>query len=231
MIKTILWDVDGTLLDFLASQSSAIKSAYRHFGLGECSDELIEQYSAINLKYWEGLERGEYTKKEVLIGRFEEFLSLHNINSVTPEEFCLYYESRLTDTIVYIDDSLNLLKALSKNYKQYAVTNGAYNVQTEKLFKSGFSKIFDGIFISDEVGFEKPSENFFDYVMTHIDAQSTDEIIIVGDSLTSDIKGGNNMGIKTCWYNPKHNPINKPVKVDYQISHLSEITKILNLHI
>ncbi len=227
MIKTILWDVDGTLLDFLAAQSAAMKKAYRHFDLGECSDETIEEYDAVNIRYWEALERGEITKQQVLIGRFEEFLSSQNIHHIEPDAFCAYYESKLADTLVYIDDSLHLLKSLSCDYKQYAVTNGAFNVQTKKLKNAGFADVFDDIFISDEVGYEKPSAQFFHYVREHIDINSPDEVIIVGDSLTSDIKGGNNMGIKTCWFNPGHKPLTKPVQIDYEIHNLSEVKEIL----
>ena len=127
---------------------------------------------------------------------------------------------------VFIDNSKELLLSLKDDYKQYAVTNGAYNVQTKKLEKSGFNKIFDKIFISDDVGYEKPSVEFFNYVRKNIVDVHNDEILIVGDSLTSDIKGGNNMGIKTCLYDPDNlyeNYDREKYRVDYRISNLSDI--------
>lgn len=226
MFKIILWDIDGTVLDFKIAEKNGMKSAFIELGLGDCPDELIEQYSAINQVYWERLERGEITKQQVLIGRFEEFIAKNGYD-ILADVFCSTYESKLADTIVPIDDSLDLLKELSKDYKQYAVTNGAYSVQSKKLANSGLNDILDGAFISDKVGFEKPSVHFFDYVLSNIPSVDKSEILIVGDSLTSDMMGGNNAGIKTCWFNPKHLECNKPVSIDYEIHCLSDIKNIL----
>lgn len=227
MIKVILWDLDGTLMDFKISESTSLKRTFVHFGLPECSDETVDVYSKINQGYWEKLERGEVTKEQVLRCRFEDFLALQNID-ISATEFCKEYENGLADVVVYLDDSFGLLERLKYDgYTQLAVTNGAKNVQRRKLKNSGFDKIFDDVFISDEVGFEKPSKSFFKAVLNSIPNVSTDEIIIVGDSLTSDIKGGNNAGIKTCWYNPSKKPVPKEYKVDYQITSLDEIYDIV----
>ena len=110
MISTILWDVDGTLLDFIAAEKAAIKTLFGEFNLGQCSDEMIKRYSEINKTYWQRLERGEITKQEVLVGRFKEFFKSEGIDISVVEEFNSLYQLRLGDTIVYHDDSLEIIK-------------------------------------------------------------------------------------------------------------------------
>lgn len=227
MIKIILWDIDATLLDFLKSESMALKKAFLHFGLGECTDSTVAEYSAINQSYWNRLETGELTKEQVLVGRFEEFLSVKGFDNVEADEFCEFYELSLPDCVEFIGNAEETIKTLSNSYYQYAVTNGAKNVQTKKLAVSGIDTIFNGAFISDDVGYAKPSKEFFNFVLENIPKVSDDEILIVGDSLTSDIKGGNNMGFKTCWFNPHHLPLKDGFKVNYQLDNLDNIFDVL----
>lgn len=227
MIKILLWDIDATLLDFLKSESMALKKAFLHFGLGECPDSKVAEYSAINQSYWNRLETGELTKEQVLVGRFEEFLGVNGYNDVDAEKFCEFYESSLPDCVEFIGNAEETIKALSNSYCQYAVTNGAKNVQTKKLAVSGIDSIFNGAFISDDVGYAKPSKEFFNFVLQNIPKVSDDEIMIVGDSLTSDIKGGNNMGFKTCWFNPHNLPLSNGYSVDYQIDNIDSIFDVL----
>lgn len=226
MFKVLLWDIDGTLLNFKIAQSRGLKAAFLELGLGELSDELVEEYSAINDKYWESLERGEITKAQVLVGRFEEFIALHDYN-IDAKTLCDTYEGKLSDIIIPIENSIDLVYELSQKFYQYAVTNGALNVQYTKLEKSYLLDYLDNYFISDEVGYEKPSVKFFDYVFENIPAVEKNEILIIGDSLTSDMRGGNNAGIKTCWFNPNHLPLTKPVTIDYEIHSLNEIKDII----
>ena len=112
MIKTILWDVDRTLLDFDAAERAAIQSLFVEFGLGECSEEQVARYSVLNMKYWEKLERGEITKPQVLVGRFEEFFAEEGIDVSLAPQFNDAYQLRLGDTIVYRDDSYEIVKSL-----------------------------------------------------------------------------------------------------------------------
>jgi len=227
LIKTILWDIDGTLLDFKAAEKAAIKNLFREYGLGECTDAMIGEYSSINDKYWKMLERNEITKDRVLIGRFEEFFSNRKIDISIAKEFNEKYQVRLGDTIVYRDDSYNLVKKLKGRVRQYAVSNGTVIAQTKKLKCSGFGELLDGVFLSEEIGAEKPNIYFFQKVFECIKLTAPEETLIVGDSLTSDILGGNNAGIKTCWYNPEGNKPGILCEIDYEIRNLWEIEGLI----
>ena len=228
MVKLILWDVDGTLLDFEKAEYQAIKKCFEIFGLGECTDQMIARYSVINKGYWERLERKEITKPEVLVGRFQEFFAKEGIKTDCAADFNKEYQTRLGDTICFCDDSFELVKSLKGKVKQYAVTNGTKIAQDKKLNKSGLIDLFDDVFISEDIGVEKPDVKFFQHVWDKIGTYESDEVIIVGDSLTSDMQGGNNTGILSCWYNPKGLENTKGVKVDYEIQSLQEILELLN---
>lgn len=225
-IKTILWDLDGTLLDFLKAESVSLKNSFRKLGLGECTDEMVRLYSSINVKHWKMLERGEITKPEVYSGRFGEFIDELGL-SANPLELNEVYENGICDTVALIENSYDLVRELKSGYKQYAVTNGRYDVQKRRLEDSGFSNLFDGVFISDEIGYEKPSIEFFNCVLENIQPCKKEEIIIVGDSLSSDMHGGNNAKIKCCWYNPKGAENTTDLVIDYEIRFLDEIKNIL----
>lgn len=228
MIKVILWDIDGTLLDFIKAEYAAIKKCFEVFQLGECTDEMIARYSKINRGYWERLERKEITKPEVLVGRFRDFFASENIDTDCAEEFNKEYQVRLGDTICFCDNSYEIIKSLKGRVKQYAVTNGTKIAQDKKLVKSGLIDLFDDIFISEEVGYEKPDVRFFEHVWAKIGAYKPNEVMVVGDSLTSDMQGGNNAGIVCCWYNPKRITNNSSLKIDYEITDLSQILEIAN---
>ena len=225
--KVILWDIDGTILNFLAAEKEAVKKCFQIFGIGECTDEMIERYSAINVKYWKMLERGEITKKEVLIGRYKEFFSEEGIDITIAEKFNEEYQLRLGDTIVFCENAYELIEELGHSVKQYGVTNGTFVAQKRKLTNSGLDKLLEHTFISDNLGYEKPAKEFFDIVLNEIGDYEKDEILIVGDSLTSDILGGINAGIKTCWYNPEKKKNSDLIIPTYEIASLEELKGII----
>ena len=227
MIKTVLWDIDGTILNFEKSESYAVKKCFEIYSLGECTDEMIKRYSVINQKYWRRLEKGELTKQQVLVMRFLEFFDSEGIICSDVEGFNSEYQIRLGDTVFFNDDGYELVGSLRGVVKQYAVTNGTAAAQDRKLKRSGLDKLFDGIFISDKLGAEKPSPEFFDKVFSSIDGIKKDETLIVGDSLTSDILGGNNAGILCCWYNPSGAPLTGGLRADYIINDLRQVKKII----
>ena len=227
MIQAILWDVDATLLDFHAAEKAAILKLFRQFHLGECTEEMLQRYANINRGYWERLERGELTRDQVLVGRFQEFFEKEELDVSAAPAFNEAYQSSLGDTIVYRDDSYHIIKSLRGKVKQYVVSNGTIVAQEKKLRLSGLGELMDGVFLSEELGVEKPNKAFFDKVFKEIGDMDRDTVLIVGDSLTSDIRGGNNAGIRTCWYNPGHAALIEGVHVDYEIMDLHEVYDLL----
>lgn len=228
MIKYLLWDIDATLLNFKKAEYFAMREGFREFNIAIDESE-IKNYNLINDKYWKRLEKGEITRETVLHGRFREFFDGLNIeyNDKLIYDFNKFYQVALGNNIFFNDNAKETLKALEKTYKQYAITNGSIVAQKGKLKKSGLDKIFDGVFISEEMGIDKPNKEFFDIVFENIGSTDTREYLLVGDSLTSDILGANNAGIKNIWYNPEKKEKNLDVIVNFTIYDLREVVEIL----
>lgn len=227
MYKYILWDIDGTVLDFIASERYAIRFLFKKYNIGECTDEMLETYSAINVKYWQKLERGELTKKEILIGRFREFFEMIGADLSIAEDFNRDYQVTLGDHIEFVDNAKELLLSQKGKYTIAAVTNGTKIAQEKKLKLSGLDRIFDAIFISENIGVEKPHKEFFDHVFEELGITDKKEVLLIGDSLTSDMKGGYIAGIDTCWFNPTHAPKVLQIPITYEIDKLIKITNIV----
>jgi len=227
MYKYLLWDIDGTVLDFHASEEYAIRALFEKYNMGICTDEMLEMYKAINTEYWQKLERNEMTKPEILVGRFRDFFEKTGADTSLAESFNDDYQSALGDVIVFVDKAEEIILSQEGKYVLAAVTNGTKVAQDKKLRLSGMDKVFDRIFISECVGVEKPNKEFFDVVFKELGITDKREVLIIGDSLTSDMKGGLISGIDTCWFNPGHQPRNPEISVTYEIDHLSKLEEIL----
>ena len=225
--KYLLWDVDGTIIDFDAAEKAAMQTLFNQFGLGECSSQMLEEYSQINKKYWEKLERGEMTKDQILVQRFVEFFEKEKIDSSVASKFNQEYQLALGDTIVVHDDAIEIIKKFKETYQIVIVTNGTAVAQKKKLEKLGLNILADYIFISEIVGAEKPNRQFFEKVISEVGIHDLKQALIIGDSLTSDIQGGYNSGIDTCWYNPKEVPNHTSLKPTYIIKNLHELEEII----
>ena len=230
---TILWDLDGTLLDFKKSERYALGVCLKSCGV-TMTEEMLALYSGINEKFWERLERGEIEKKELLPGRFREFFYQEGISQAELEELQKRYEQELGTKTYYVDDSYEIVKQFKKmGLRQHIVTNGILVTQRIKMKNSGFDKLIDKVFISDVIGYEKPRKEFFDAVFAELPEFGKERVLLVGDSLTSDMRGANNTGVDACWYNPKGKPFpeyrgdGETLHVEYEIRNLRELFGIV----
>ena len=225
MVKFVFLDLDDTIFDFHASEGKALSKTLAELGITPTA-ETLALYSKINKGQWERLERGEATREEILVRRFEILFDTLGVCKPAYEAQKIY-EHNLSLEYIYIDGAEELLENLFGKYKLYLASNGTAKVQDSRIERSGIAKYFDGIFISQRVGYDKPSREFFECCFSEIDGFSKDEAIIVGDSLSSDILGGINAGIRTCRYNPKGMPQNPEIMPDYEIASLGELPKLL----
>lgn len=229
---TVFWDVDGTLLDFAYSQRHALSECFRSIGR-EMTEQELSLYTRINDEYWKRFELGEVTKKQLLTGRFLTLFQKLGIEGVDVEDFRTRYQAELGDNFSFLDDSLAICGNLRGKVRQYVITNGVTSTQRNKLERSGLADMMDGIFISEEIGSPKPDMRFFEYCLAHIEEKDKSRILIVGDSLTSDIKGGLQAGIPTCWYRTGAGSMDEILgagcRPDYEISDLHRIYDILGL--
>lgn len=227
MIKTVFIDLDDTVFDFHACESVAISKTLLCFGV-DPDDDIIARYSEFNKLQWEALERGEITRDEVITRRFKLLFDYLGME-VDPWEVQVLYERNLSMEHIFMKDAeevLTTLKGLGK-YRLYAATNGIERVQRRRISESGIDRFFDGFFISECIGYNKPNKEFFDKCFEQIPDFDKAETIIIGDSLTSDIKGGKNAGILTCLFNPKKKAVVGDVIPDYEIEALSDIAALL----
>lgn len=226
MFEVILWDVDGTLLDFIASQRDSLFNCFELFGFGKCTEEMHLRYSSINISLWEMLERGERTKAQILTERFRRFFAEVGLPVDQAEAFNAEYEKRLPDTIRFFPHAIETLEALKGKVIQCSVTNGTKSVQERKMNETPLGILFDRLFISEAVGAEKPDPRFFYIVFQTLGNIPKDRILIVGDSLTSDILGGLRAGIHTCWYNPDAKKGREDIRPEYEIRDLAEVLSL-----
>lgn len=224
--EILLWDVDQTLLDFEKSQEYALKSSFEKFGM-KVNDKILSRYSEINEGYWKRLEKGEVTKAELLTGRFAMLFKELGITHVMAENFEPTYQEALGSVFYFRDDADLLCRKLKGRVRQYAVTNGVSKTQRNKLRLSGLDQILDDIFVSEEMGCPKPQTEYFEACFHKIPDFKREKAIIVGDSLSSDMQGGNNAGIACCWYNPDKKVNTSGLKIDYEIINLWEVEGLL----
>lgn len=225
--STILWDLDQTLLNFDLSMDYAIRAVFDQFGLS-IDDAIVARYDKINRSYWNRLELGEITKEEVKIGRFRALFQELGISHISPEEMAPAYQEKLGSVYFYMDGARELVDRLrSEGYRQYIVTNGVNSTQENKLRMSGLDQVMDGVFVSELIGYPKPMKEFFDACFKALPGIERAECILVGDSLTSDMKGANNAGITACWFNPEGRKKDIDVRTEYEIRRLEELLSIL----
>ena len=225
MIRTILFDLDDTLLDFKASEAEALRYTLKTLGL-EPTDEIVKRYSVINQAQWELLEKTELTRQQVLVRRFEILFQEYGIDCEAQTAQDMYHH-RLSQGHYFIDGAIALLENLCKKYDLYVVSNGTGVVQDGRIKSAGIAHYFKDIFISERMGADKPDPVFFENCFKRIPGFKKEEAVIIGDSLTSDIRGGNRVCLRTVWFNPRHLPGKEGVFPDYEIAALAEIPALM----
>lgn len=225
MVEFLFLDLDDTILDFHKAERIALTKTLRSFGL-EPNEKILARYSEINIAHWQRLERKELTRQQVVVGRFDVFFREQGV-SADPEQVALCYEDNLSVGHYFLPGAEDALKSLSQKYKLYLASNGTAKVQSGRLASANISHYFQKIFVSQEVCADKPDKLYFDRCAQQIPGFSADKAIMVGDSLTSDIQGGINAGMKTVWVNPKHKSHPEHIVPDYEIESLSQLEQLL----
>ncbi|MDR0812837.1 MAG: YjjG family noncanonical pyrimidine nucleotidase [Oscillospiraceae bacterium] len=224
--NTILFDADGTLLDFDSGERAALLGTMRQFGLSP-SDGSYALYHSINLEKWKLLECGKLTTGEVQISRFADFLACIGRSELSPERFNAEFKQRLSGSAILIDGAEEIVRTLSATHRLAVITNGLEKTQLGRFRISGITDCFEGIFTSEAVGFAKPAPEYFAAVFHELGLSGTDGVLVVGDSLSSDIAGGAGYGIDTCWYNPAKNVNHTQIRPTHEIAELSELKNIV----
>ncbi len=225
MIEFLFIDLDDTILDFHKAEHLALSKTLQSFGL-EPTQDVLALYSRINKAFWERLERKELTREELLIGRFQELIARTGIDTQA-EKCARTYEENLSQGHFFIPGAPEALEVLSQKYKLYLASNGTARIQAGRLKSANISHYFEGIFISQEIGANKPDKAYFDACFARISGFDPKRAMIVGDSLSSDILGGIQAGIATCWVNTHGKTAPENIRPDYEIQALSQLDALL----
>ncbi len=225
MFRSILIDIDDTLLDFGWAERNAISQSYRDYGI-DPSEENLARYSAINISQWEAMERGELNREQVLIRRHEIFFKELGVE-IPLQEFEDHYRRLLGVGHCFIRGAEALLEYLFPKYDLYIASNGVAETQYSRMASAGIGRYFKEVFISETTGSHKPEKEYFDYCFARMRDFDPAKTLIIGDSLTSDILGGLKAGIQTCWFNPKDKAGRPDIVPHYEIRSLEEVKKIL----
>ena len=218
----ILFDADNTLLNFDAAESKALAETLVNYGI-EPDAETVQTYRTINEELWRQLEKGQIRREKLFGERFSRFLKAINAAGDGVEMNRFYLEQLSTHPDLMSPEVLDVLRELSEVATLAIVSNGAQKVQTRRLAESGVMNFMEDVFISEKMGCEKPNARIFDAALRALGVENREHVLMVGDSLPSDIQGGSNAGLDTCWYNPNHAENPGKVVPTYEISSLEEL--------
>lgn len=225
MMEFLFLDLDDTILDFHKAERLAISRTFRSFGL-EPTEQVLERYHVINRLHWERLERGELTRDQVLTGRFQMLFEELGIPA-QPQAIAKGYEHNLGLGHYFLPGAKEALDTLRGRYRLFLASNGTASVQHSRLTSAGLYPYFEEVFVSQALGANKPSRAFFDACAARIPGYDPRKALMVGDSLTSDILGGINAGMKTCWVCPRGAQGRPDIVPDYRIEALSQLPELL----
>lgn len=224
--NVLLFDADNTVLDFDKSEEQALQRAFELCGVKYDTD-VLTVYRRNNIAQWQRYERGEISRDEVLLNRFLLTLDELAIKNCNVNKLADEYEKYLHFGFYQIEHAREVLEELQKSCDLYVVSNGVLSIQNSRMKGSGLEKYFLRRFISEEIGVPKPNVEFFNRSFAQIPNLKKSSTLIIGDSLTSDVQGGINAGIDTCWYNPNGAKNNTQIVPSYEISDLRQLLEIV----
>ncbi|MEF9953337.1 MAG: YjjG family noncanonical pyrimidine nucleotidase [Clostridium sp.] len=224
--EVLLFDADETLFDFKKSEKEAFKNAMIEFGVDYDESYHLPIYKEINTAIWKEFEKDLITQAQLKTERFRRLAVKLNMD-FNPEEFAAAYMKHLSYASFLYEGSIELVKDLSKKYKLAIITNGLTAVQTRRVRGSVIADYFDEIVISEEVSVSKPHPEIFEYTLKKLNFSDKSKVIMIGDSLTSDIMGGHNFGIDTLWLNQDKKSNTLDISPTYEAHSLEDIRKIL----
>lgn len=224
MIEFLFLDLDDTILDFHKAERIAISKTIRKFGV-EPTEEILNLYHGINKWHWEQLELGKLTRAEVLVNRFGVLFGKLGVEVDAPK-CAKVYENNLSQGHWFLPGAEEAVDRLHKKYRLFLASNGTAVVQKGRMTSANLYRFFEQVFVSQEIGHNKPSKAYFDGCFSRIPGFDPAKAIMVGDSLSSDVKGGINAGIKTVWVNPEHKDCGD-IRPDYEIEALSQLEELL----
>ena len=222
----ILFDADNTLLDFDAAESKALADTLRNYGI-EPDAETVQTYRTINEELWRQLEKGQLRRDKLMAERFTRFLKAVDAAGNGAEMNKFYLDQLSTHPDLAAPNVLDVLKELSEVATLAVVTNGFDRVQSRRVAESGMRDFIEEVFVSEKLDSEKPNRKIFDAALRSLGVENREHVLMVGDSLTSDIQGGINAGLDTCWYNPNHAENPGKVCPTYEISKLEELNALV----
>lgn len=225
MIEYLFLDMDDTILDFHKAEAIALGKTLGQFGLAPTA-AVCARYSQINREHWQRLENRELTRDQVVVGRFAALLQEYGVEA-DAYAVAMTYEGNLSQGHYFMPGAEAALQRLSKKYKLYLASNGTSRVQWPRLESAGIKAYFQDIFISQDMGADKPSVEYFQRCFDRIDGFDTSRAMMVGDSLTSDIRGGKNVGMKTCWVNARKETGREDIPADYELESIAQLEELL----
>ena len=221
----LLFDLDNTILDFSESSKMAFATVYKSLGTHKPIAEVYENYNVINHAIWKDREAGLISHIELKTKRWKLLCDLLRVDA-DPLALNNIYFDEIKKNAVFVDGVEPLLPKLSSQYNMMIITNGLSEVQWSRIHDTQLEEYFEHIVISDEIGFAKPVKQFFDHCAELIGHPQKDRVLVIGDTPMSDIKGGNDYGYHTVWYN--HNGIDDDGQVPtYTITDMRDMIEIL----
>lgn len=220
----VLLDADETLFDFKTAERHAIFEVFSRHGIAP-DEETFMRYHAINHALWRKNERGEIGKEQLAVQRFADFLSGEG-RTEDPVQWNIEYLQALSHQSQLIEGAEALCRELSKYAKLYIATNGFATAQRGRLNGSAIAPYITKEYISEELGAEKPSSAYFEAIFTDLSVTEKREVLLIGDSLSSDMPGGIAAGIDTCWYNPGKLPCTLR-GITYEVHRLQEVLPLV----